>query len=103
MPVLLQIDFKMDARFLGERLSREAAGLAESINAEPGFISKIWTEDVRSGEAGGVYLFSDRDSAGRYLAMHQARVAAMGATDIRSRIFDINETLTRINHGSLGD
>lgn len=45
MAVVLQVDFSMPAEMLGEALSKSAVGLAESINQEPGFISKIWTEN----------------------------------------------------------
>jgi hypothetical protein len=34
--------------------------------------------------------------------MHSARVASMGARDIRAKIFDINTALTDINHGQYG-
>jgi solute carrier family 25 protein 39/40 len=34
--------------------------------------------------------------------MHTRRVEAMGAKNIRGRLFDINETLTVINHGQTG-
>ncbi len=103
MAVILQIDFTMPAEMLGDNLTEAARGLAESINQEPGFISKIWTENVETGEAGGVYHFADRASAQAYLEMHSKRVEAMGANNIRGRIFDINETLTAINFGQTGN
>ncbi|GAA0783950.1 monooxygenase [Marinobacterium sediminicola] len=102
MAVILQIDFTMPAEMLGENLTNAARELAESINQEPGFISKIWTENAATGEAGGIYHFTDRASAQAYLEMHSKRVEAMGAEQIRSRIFDINETLTAINAGQTG-
>ncbi len=102
MAVILQIDFSMPAEMLGDNLTEAAKGLAESINQEPGFISKIWTENAETGEAGGIYHFADRASAQAYLEMHTKRVEAMGAKNIRGRLFDINETLTAINHGQTG-
>lgn len=102
MAVILQIDFSMPADSLGDNLTEAARGLAESINQEAGFISKIWTENTETGEAGGIYHFADKASAEAYQAMHTQRVEAMGATNIRSRIFAINETLTAINHGQTG-
>lgn len=102
MAVILQIDFNMPAEMLGDNLTEAAHELAESINQEPGFISKIWTENTETGEAGGVYHFTDRTSAQAYMEMHSKRVEAMGAKNIRGRIFDINETLTAINHGQTG-
>lgn len=99
MSVVLQIDFTMPAAMLGENLSQIAQPLAESINQEPGFISKIWTENLSTAEAGGIYLFTDRAAAENYAAMHIERVKQMGATAIRHRIFNINEPLTKINNG----
>lgn len=40
---LLQVDFDFTGPF-GEEMAEKLAGLAESINNEPGFIWKIWTE-----------------------------------------------------------
>lgn len=102
MAVILQIDFTMPGAMLGDNLTEAARGLAESINQEPGFIAKIWTENIATGEAGGIYHFADRASAQAYLEMHSTRVEAMGAQNIRGRIFDINETLTAINSGQTG-
>lgn len=56
MSVILQIDFSFPADQLGATLSKNAQSLAESINQEPGFISKIWTENEHTGEAGGIYF-----------------------------------------------
>lgn len=102
MAVIIQIDFTMPAEMLGDNLTEAARGLAESINQEPGFISKIWTENTETGETGGIYHFADKASAQAYLEMHSKRVEAMGAKNIRGRIFNINETLTTINHGQTG-
>lgn len=99
MTVLLQIDFNMPAEMLGENLTKNAKALAESINHEPGFISKIWTENQQTGEAGGIYLFKDKTSAENYAVMHSKRVEAMGVKNIRCKLFDINQPLTKINHG----
>ena len=63
MPSLLQIHFNFPAELMGPALTAAAMPLAESITKEPGFISKIWTENPRTGEAGGIYLFEDEASA----------------------------------------
>lgn len=59
MPSLLQIHFNFPAQMMGPALTTAAMPLADSITREPGFISKIWTENPRTGEAGGIYLFED--------------------------------------------
>ncbi|MBR9858234.1 MAG: monooxygenase [Gammaproteobacteria bacterium] len=99
MAVLLQIDFSFPAEMMGDALTEGARELAQSINREPGFVSKIWTENAQTGEAGGIYVFTERPLAEQYAQMHRERVAGMGASDIRVKIFDINAPLTDINHG----
>ncbi len=73
--------------------------LALSITQEPGFLWKIWTENSRDQEAGGIYLFRDRPSAEAYVAKHTARLARFGVQNARAKVFEINAGLTRITHG----
>ena len=100
MAQLLQIDFPFAGPF-GAEMASQLRELAESIASEPGFLWKIWTENATSGEAGGIYLFTDSASAQAYLTKHSARLAAFGVEGIRARLFDINADLTRITHGPL--
>ncbi|UBH28511.1 monooxygenase [Aeromonas enteropelogenes] len=99
MPSLLQIHFTFPAEQMGPALTEAAVPLAESITREPGFISKIWTENPRTGEAGGIYLFEDEASARQYVQMHEQRVLAMGASDVQYKLFDVNKPLSRITFG----
>ncbi|WP_434778021.1 monooxygenase [Neisseria sp. Ec49-e6-T10] len=101
MAVILQITFKLSPAMLGENLIEPAMPLAQSITQEPGFISKIWTENPEQGEAGGIYLFDNRKSAQEYLDMHQKRMAQWGATDIDAKILDISQPLSKITAGPL--
>ncbi|GHI00020.1 monooxygenase [Neobacillus kokaensis] len=98
MRYLLQVDFKMDGPF-GEEMSEAFVDLAKSINDEPGVIWKIWTENAEAKESGGVYLFETKEDAENYLTMHSARLTSFGITDIRGKIFAVNEALSLINHG----
>lgn len=98
MAQLLQIDFPFAGPF-GDEMAKQLRELAQSIAAEPGLMWKIWTENAAAGSAGGVYLFKDSASASAYLTMHSARLASFGITDIRARMFDINDALTAITHG----
>lgn len=100
MAKLLQVDFNIDGPF-GEQLSNNLRTIADSINQEPGFIWKIWTENANEKLAGGVYLFEDEASAKSYLKMHSERLTAIGATNIRGYIFDINEPLSNVNKGPI--
>lgn len=96
MTKLLQVDFDFAGPF-GKEMADALAGLARSINDEPGFIWKIWTEDQVSKLAGGIYLFADEASAKAYLAKHSARLTEMGIKNIRGQIFDVNTALCTIN------
>lgn len=100
MPVILQVDFSFPGPF-GAEMATQLTGLAESISQEPGFLWKIWTESESRKEAGGIYLFSDRASAEAYLEMHSKRLQGFGVPSVNAKIFEVNEALTKINHGPL--
>lgn len=95
---LLQVDFDFAGPF-GEEMAEKLADLAESINNEPGFIWKIWTENQKDQLAGGIYLFENEASADAYLKMHSARVKEMGIKEVRGQVFDVNLPLSTINKG----
>lgn len=98
MPTLLQVHFAFEGPF-GDEMSDALQGLAESINQEPGFISKIWTENQEQKEAGGIYMFEDQASAQAYLEMHSARLKGFGVQEVHAKFFEVNETLSHINKG----
>ncbi len=98
MKTLLQVDFTFTAP-QGPEAEQAMTDLAVSINDEPGMIWKIWTQDPANSEAGGIYLFQDRDTAHQYLDMHSVRLTNFGAENIRAKLYDINEPLTAINRG----
>ncbi|GAB3199201.1 monooxygenase [Nocardioides hungaricus] len=97
-PCLLQVDFPSEGPF-GAESAVLHSGLAHSISDEPGFLWKIWTESPETSEGGGIYLFSSREDAQRYLEMHTRRLIGLGFRDIRGRIFSVNMPLTEINNG----
>lgn len=99
-PVLVQFDFPFNGPF-GAEMATAMHTLAQSINQEPGFLWKIWTEDATAREAGGIYLFRDRASAAAYVAKHSARLAQFGISEPRARIFNVNPDLTRLTHGPI--
>lgn len=100
MSQLLQVDFKVPSTFTPAMIE-SMVDLAKSINQEPGFIWKIWTQQPEQQLAGGVYLFEDEQSANNYLKMHSARLTQMGITEIRGIIFDVNSPLSEINKGPI--
>ncbi|GKW27936.1 monooxygenase [Pectobacterium brasiliense] len=95
---LLQLHFSFNGPF-GHEMSRQLVDLAESINREPGFIWKIWTESEKNQEAGGIYLFKDEEAVNAYLEMHIPRIQSFGVEEVIYKIFDVNEPLTVLNHG----
>jgi Putative mono-oxygenase ydhR. len=94
---ILQVDFPYTGPY-GEEMAAQMKELAESITQEPGFIWKIWTENQATGEAGGIYAFADETSAKAYLEMHSARLKSFGVPEVRGRIFDVNDALSKITH-----
>lgn len=97
--ILVQINFDFPPTMMGEALTNGAKPLAESINNEEGFISKIWIENPETAESGGIYVFENMVSAQKYVAMHTKRVEAMGAGNIVCKYFTVNEPLSLINRG----
>jgi hypothetical protein len=62
---------------------------------------KIWTENSRTGDCGGVYLFTDESSANNFLKEHMPRLASMGIKDVRAKVLDVNEVLSRITRAPI--
>ena len=75
--------------------------LAQSIAREPGLIWKLWTENRNTGEAGGIYLFTDQPSAEAYLAMHSRRLKEFGIPTVNAKLFAVNEALSLIDRAPL--
>jgi len=50
---LLQIDFPSHGPW-GDDLTKKASDLAHHLNETPGMVWKIWTENSRTGDCGGV-------------------------------------------------
>ena len=99
--ILLQIDFAYTGPNDAE-MAAQLKGLAESINQEPGFQWKIWTEISAEGRAGGIYLFDTEENARHYAEMHQKRLAESGmASDFRILFCQANPSLSAINRAPL--
>lgn len=100
MKYLLQVDFPYSGPF-GDEFFIAMKELAEDIATEPGLISKIWTENEENQEAGGIYVFDNLDDAHRYLDKHTQRLHSFGFSDIKAKVFKINEELSAICHAKL--
>ena len=80
-------------------MAQQFEDLAKSINDEPRFLWKIWTENESEQEAGGIYAFDTYDNAQQYLNMH--RLNSMGVSKVNAKYFDINKGLTTITNGRI--
>jgi len=100
MNFLVQVDFPYDGPFK-EAMGSAMRDLAEDIAKEPGLVWKIWTESETDGIAGGIYLFDNENDARRYVEKHEARLTSFGIREIRSRIFQTNDPLSRIDRAPL--
>lgn len=100
MPFILQVDFRHEGPF-GDEMVAAFTDLAKSINEEPGFLWKIWTENEQSKEAGGIYLFETKEDAEQYLTKHTDRLTGFGVPSVNGKIFNVNEALSTINKGPI--
>lgn len=96
MHYILQVDFPYTGPW-GTDMVPAMEGLAQSIAKEAGLIWKIWTENEAGKEAGGIYLFADRENAERYLALHSARLKQAGIPHVNAKIFAVNAALSHID------
>ena len=95
MAVIMHVDFP-HKNIWGKEMAVQMKELAESITKEPGFIWKFWTESKNDEMAGGVYMFDTRENAENYLKMHSERLTKFGYSNIRGKVFEINEELSSI-------
>ena len=100
MKYLLQVDFPYNGPF-GDEFFTEMKELAEDIATEKGLISKIWTENEATQEAGGIYVFDNLDDANRYLAKHTQRLESFGFNNIKAKVFKINEALSQLTKATI--
>lgn len=100
MSFILQVDFPYQGPW-GAEMQQAMQALAESINQEPGFIWKIWTENQDKLQAGGIYLFESEQTAEQYLDKHAARLKGFGVAVVNAKIFALNESLSVLNKAPL--
>ena len=97
---LLQIDFPSRGPW-GEDLTKMAKDSAHHLNQTPGMVWKIWTENSRTGDCGGIYLFTDESSANAFLKEHLPRLDSMGIKEVRAKVLDVNESLSYITRAPI--
>ena len=101
MSILVQMDFPFNGPF-GEEMTKAMSNLAESIAKESGLLWKIWTVNENTHEAGGIYLFTDEESARLYIDKHSKRLQAAGITTINAKLFTVNQELSTLSNTPLG-
>lgn len=100
MSYLLQVDFPFQGPW-GKEMTQAMQELANSIVQEPGLIWKIWTENPKQHEAGGIYLFDTEQNAQNYLTMHSKRLSEFGIKPVNGKIFAVNKDLSLIDKAPL--
>ncbi|MFD1161485.1 MULTISPECIES: monooxygenase [Hwangdonia] len=95
MAVIMYVDFP-HREVWGKEMAVQMKELAQSIVNEPGFVWKFWTENKNEEMAGGVYMFDSRENAENYLKMHTDRLVKFGYSNIKGKVFEINEELSNI-------
>jgi len=96
MKYLLQVDFPYTGPF-GDDMTNAMGDLAKDIASESGLEWKIWTENQEENTAGGIYLFDNIEDAERYLVKHTKRLESFGLSNIRGKIFNVNEPLSKLS------
>lgn len=99
MATLLQLHFAFNGPF-GDAMVEQLEPLAESINQEPGFLWKVWTESEKNHEAGGIYLLLMKKRP-CLSGKHTARLKNLGVEEVVAKVFDVNEPLSQINQAKL--
>ena len=100
MTTLLHIDFPFKGPF-GSKLTQQQESLAQEINKEKGLIWKVWTENPKQQEAGGVYLFKSEPYAQQYLQKYLGKMISNGITEVRTQIFEVNTGLSLLTRGPI--
>lgn len=100
MATLLQLHFAFNGPF-GNEMAEQLRPLAETINQEPGFLWKVWTESEKNHEAGGIYLFASEETALAYLEKHTVRLKNLGVEEVIAKVFDVNIPLSQVNKAKL--
>ena len=78
---------------------RECCGIIAAKNGELTQLHRLTNTEPGNTR----YLFDDEESARTYVEEHTARLEGFGVTDIRAKVFQVNEPLTELTRGPVGD
>jgi hypothetical protein len=98
---ILQINFQFNVS--GKEFENASSPLAQSFADIPGCQWKIWLMNEGKKEAGGIYLFSDKESVERYKGSDLFKMVnnhpAFGNFSVKQ--FDILEELSAVTRAPL--
>ena len=99
--IILQVNY----RFNAPRSQHVAmvTPLAEPLSGVPGLIWKIWLMNEADSEAGGIYLFENREAANAFMNSQAIAdfVAQPTITSVSAKMFEPDEILSRVTRGPL--
>lgn len=98
---VVQINFKLTLS--GKEYEQAIAPLAQAMADVAGLVWKIWLLNESSHEAGGIYLFEDKDAANAFLngsLVAQVR-SAPSISDLCVAQFGVLNTLSVITRGPI--
>lgn len=99
MPIL-QVNFKLNVPTA--EYEKICASVAQSFADVPGLQWKIWILNEQGKEAGGIYLFKDKQALNNFLSGPLvAKVKTLPFRDVSMKQFDVMEAVTAVTHGPI--
>jgi len=98
---ILQINFKLNVAPAEYR--KICSSVAQPVADVPGLVWKIWLLNEQEGEAGGIYLFQDKQSLDAYLSgpiIRQIK-SLQQLREISAKQFDTVPELTFVTRGPI--
>lgn len=97
MPIL-QVNFKLNMPTA--EYEKVCQSVAQAFADVPGLQWKIWLLNEQEKEAGGVYLFKDKQALSSFLSGPLvATIKTLPFRDISMKQFDVMEEVTAVTHG----
>ncbi len=84
-----------------EAYRTRAAAVAPHLAGFPGLVWKLWLLDEPTGEAAGIYLFTDAGAAQAFVAspVLEGLRQSPGISGVRARVLPVLTDLTRVTLG----
>ena len=100
--IMLQLSFNFSVT--KEEYEKAVSHLADKSANVPGFKWKIWIQNSKRSEAGGIYLFENQASLDEFLAGPLAKTVTghPALSDFRAKQFRIMKDITKVTRGPPG-